>query len=128
MKRKYLTLECVRDIEYTLGEEKLIRGYDSKEIVEINSRMINVFPANEKLVKDTVTCDLKFIERCSDGVSTKTLNWFVHCTLDQADRNIDLIYDALEEFRKDEEIENSKIENNKKQKQENIYTTPKIEE
>lgn len=120
MKRKYLTLECVRDIGYTLGDEKLVRGYDSKEIVEINSRMINVFPADERLVKDTVICNLKFIERCSDGVSTKTLDWHVQCTLDQADRNIALIYDVLEEFRKDEEIENS-------HKPQNVYTTPKIE-
>lgn len=107
MKRKIITLDCVRDICYTSGNDVVHRGVQTKEAVEINSDMINVFTSNEKIVGNEIVTDIKFIVRSGIG-DNKTLDWHVHCTMEQATKNIELIAKILEEFRVEEAIENEK--------------------
>ena len=104
MKRKIITLDCVRDICYTSGNDVVHRGVRTKEAIEVNSDMINVFTSNEKIVGNEVVTDIKFIVRSGIGES-KTLDWHVHCTMEQATKNIEIIAEILEKFRIEEEIE-----------------------
>lgn len=115
MKRKIITLDCVRDVCYTSGNDVVHRGVQTKEAIEVNSDMINVFTSNEKIVGNEVVTDIKFIVRSGIGES-KTLDWHVHCTMEQATKNIEIIAEILEKFRIEEEIERK-----------NMQTQPKLE-
>lgn len=108
MKRKVITLDCVRDVCFSDGNEIIHRGVKTKEAIEINSDIINVYTANEKIVGNEIVADIKFIVRCGISSETKTLGMSVHCTMEQATKNIELIAKILEEFRVEEAIENEK--------------------
>ena len=108
-KRKYVLFESAVLLEETTEEGvALQRIYDSKELVEVNEFMINAFTANPTFFANTPVCDVKFIERDGDG-ELETANWHVKCTLDQATRNIELVYQTLCEFLGDTPT-NEKIE------------------
>lgn len=108
MKRKVITLDCVRDVCFSDGNEIIHRGVKTKEAIEINSDIINVYTANEKIVGNEIVADIKFIVRGGISSETKTLSLSVHCTMEQATKNIELIAKILEEFRVEEAIENEK--------------------
>ena len=108
MKRKVITLECVRDVCFAGENEVIHRGVKTKEAIEINSDIINVYTANEKVVGNEIVADVKFIVRVGTSGETKTLGMSVHCTMEQATKNIELIAKILEEFRVEEAIENEK--------------------
>lgn len=97
-KRKYVLFESAVFLEQELENGTVNENiYDSKELVEINDNMINAFTANQKYFANIPVCDVKFIERNSDG-ELETASWHVCCTLDQATRNIELVYKTLCEF------------------------------
>lgn len=108
-KRKYVLFESAVLLEETTEEGVVSQIiYDSKELVEINDTMINAFTANPTFFAKTPVCEVKFLERNEDG-EIETANWHVKCTLDQATRNIELVYQTLCEFLGDTPT-NEKIE------------------
>lgn len=97
-KRKYVLFECSVLLENTTEEGILIEKiYPSKELVEVNENMINAFTSNPRIFDHTPVCEIKFLERNEDG-EIETANWHVNCSLDQATRNIELVYKTLCEF------------------------------
>lgn len=108
-KRKYVLFESAVLLEETTEDGVASqRIYNSKELVEVNEFMINVFTANQTIFANIPVCEVKFIERNGDG-ELETANWHVKCTLDQATRNIELVYKTLCEFLGDTPT-NEKIE------------------
>ena len=97
-KRKYVLFESAVFLEQETPEgDEIEKIYNSKELVEINDNMINAFTANQRYFGDMPVCEVKFIERDSD-CELETASWHVNCTLDQATRNIELVYKTLCEF------------------------------
>lgn len=97
-KIKYVLFESAVFLEDTT-EEGVVRQriYDTKELVKVNDSMINVFTTNLRIFANIPVCAVKFIE-CNENGEIKTANWHVDCTLDQARRNIELVYKTLCEF------------------------------
>lgn len=94
-KRKYVLFESAVFLNHETPEGvEIEKIYGSKELVEINDNIINAFTANQRYFNDIPVCDVKFIERDSDG-ELETASWHVQCTLDQATRNIELVYKTL---------------------------------
>lgn len=97
-KRKYVLFESSVLLENTTEEGIFFQKiYASKELVEINDKMISAFITNQRYFADTPVCDINFIERDSDG-ELETGKWHGCYTFDQATRNIELAYKTLCEF------------------------------
>lgn len=111
MKRKYVILDSVREVERTTRSGMFT--VSAQEIVEITSNLVNVYTSDEKMVDDEVVCNLNFMVRRPDG-DTEVLDWDLHCTVKQSRTNIARIYDVLEQFRseEEEEIKNMPQQNN----------------
>lgn len=97
-KRKYVLFESSVLLENTTEEGVLIQKiYPTKELVEVNENMINAFTSNPRIFDHTPVCEIKFLERYENG-EIETVKWYVNCSLDQATRNIELVYKTLCEF------------------------------
>ena len=102
MKRKYVILEAVREVDYTTRQGSYT--VTAQEIVEVTSNLINVYTSDEKQVDNEIVCNMNFMVRRPDG-DTEVLDWDVHCTVKQSKTNIARIYDVLEQFRLEEQEE-----------------------
>ena len=109
-KKKYVLFKSALCLVSTDDNGDTVEQLETtEEVVEINDSMMNVFATNPRIFAYTPVCEVKFIERNSEGELTIP-EWHVNCTVEQSKYNIELALKTLNELVDDNTPNGEKIE------------------
>lgn len=94
-KKKYVLFKSVLCLDSTDDNGNTVEQLETThEVVEINDSMMNIFATNPRIFAYTPVCEVKFIERNSEG-ELEVVHWHVNCTIEQSQYNIELAFKTL---------------------------------